>query len=138
MLPFALEIFIEMLPRKHPWWSHLSMRWLFRRASLKDSITDLLYLTKLFKKDDLWHLLLNSLREFLLTYLNFSLCKFLSAVIFYNVTPNVNKNLLQIALLKHTPYRISMPLSFLEDLTQIIFRIKSSRIDNWFLQLITC
>ena len=83
--------------------------------------TDLFYLTKLFKKDDFWQLLLNSLREFLLTYLSFSLCKFLSAVIFYNVTPNVNKNLLQIALLKRTPFRISMPLSFLEDLTQIIF-----------------
>ena len=121
MLTFVLKMFIERFPRKHPWWCYLSMRWLLRRASLKDSITDLFYHTKLFKMDDFWQLLLNSLRGFFLTYLNFSPYKFLSAVIFYNVTPNVNKSLLQIALLKRTPYRISMPVSFLEDLTQIIF-----------------
>ena len=41
----------------------------------------------------------------------------LSAVSFCNVTRNVNKKFLQIALLKPTPYRISMPVSLLEDLT---------------------
>ena len=34
---------------------------------------------------------------------------------------DVNKTFLQIALLKPTPNRINMPVSFLEDLTQIIF-----------------
>ena len=40
---------------------------------------------------------------------------------FYNVTPNVNKKFLQIAPLEPTPYRIKMPVSFLEDLTHITF-----------------
>ena len=31
------------------------------------------------------------------------------------------KKFLQMALLERTPYRINMPVSFLEDLTQIIF-----------------
>ena len=52
---------------------------------------------------------------------NFSPKKFLSAVIFHNVTLNVNKNFPQIALLEPTPYGIKMPVNFLEDLTQIIF-----------------
>ena len=39
----------------------------------------------------------------------------------YNVTLNVNKKLLQIALLEPISYRINMPVSFLEDLTLIIF-----------------
>ena len=34
---------------------------------------------------------------------------------------NVNKKFLQIAMLELTPYRINIPVSFLEDLTQIIF-----------------
>ena len=57
----------------------------------------------------------------------------LSAVIFYNVfiTLNVNKKILKIDLSEPTPYRISMLVSFLEDLTQIIFLIQSSRINNW-------
>ena len=42
-------------------------------------------------------------------------------VLFINVTLNDNKTFLQIALLEPTPYRIKMPLSFLEDLTKIIF-----------------
>ena len=34
---------------------------------------------------------------------------------------NANKKFLQKALLEPTPYRINMPVSFIEDLTQIIF-----------------
>ena len=42
-------------------------------------------------------------------------------LLFINVTLNVDKKFRQIILLEHTPYRINMPVSFLEDLTQIIF-----------------
>ena len=40
---------------------------------------------------------------------------------FYNGKLNVKKTFLQIALLESTPYRISVSMSFLEDLTQVIF-----------------
>ena len=38
-------------------------------------------------------------------------------LLFINVTLNVNKKILQIALLKPTPYRTTMLVSFLEDVT---------------------
>ena len=47
--------------------------------------------------------------------------QFLSTVMFYNLTLNVNKKFLQIPLLEPTPYKINEPVSFLEDLTKIIF-----------------
>ena len=56
----------------------------------------------------------------LLTYFYFSQQQYISAVIIYNLTLNVNKKLLQIAMLEPSPYRIKIPRSFLEDLTQII------------------
>ena len=40
---------------------------------------------------------------------------------FYNLTLNVNKKFLQIPLLETTPYKVKEPVSFLEDLTKIIF-----------------
>ena len=65
---------------------------------------------------------MNNLGQLFLTYFSFSSYKFLSVVIFYRVTLIfVNKKFLQIALLEPTPYRVSMSLSFLEYLTQIIF-----------------
>ena len=53
----------------------------------------------------------------LLVYFNFSPKQLLSTVNFCNVTRNVNKKFKQIALLEPTPYRISIPVSFLEDLS---------------------
>ena len=72
---------------------------------------------KLLKMNDFWQLLLNSYRRLLLMYFNFSPKQFLSAVSFCNVTRNVNKKFLQIALLETTPYKISILVSFLEDVT---------------------
>ena len=65
-----------------------------------------------------WQLLLGSLEWLLLT----SIYHHISFFSVYNVTLNVNKTLLQIDLLDPTSYRISMPASFLEDLTQTIFK----------------
>ena len=42
-------------------------------------------------------------------------------IITISATLNVNKKILHVALLELAPYRISMPVSFLENLTQIIF-----------------
>ena len=85
---------------------------------LKEGLTtDVSYLGKLLKMNDFWQLLLNSYRRLLLMYFNFSPKQFLSAVSFCNVTRNVNKKFLQIALLETTPYKISILVSFLEDVT---------------------
>ena len=64
----------------------------------------------------------DSLGRLLLTYFNFSSWQYPSGVIIDNVTLNVNQKFLQVALLGPTPYRIKIPLRFLEDLTQIIFK----------------
>ena len=40
---------------------------------------------------------------------------------FYNVTLTINKKFMQIALLEPTPFRKNVPVSFLQNLTQIIF-----------------
>ena len=50
----------------------------------------------------------------LLMYFHFSPKLFLSADSFCDVTWNINKKISAIALLEPTPYRISMPVSFLQ------------------------
>ena len=110
---------MERLPRKHPWWSHFCIK-KPKNLQKKDSTIGA-YPEKFLKTGDFWQLLLNSLRQLLLVYFNISPSQqFLLDIIFYNVTLNVNKKFLQITLLL-TPYRINMTVSFLEDLTQIIF-----------------
>ena len=97
---------------------------LYKRAwnfTDKRPLPSVSYLGKLLKIDDFCQLILNSLGRLFLTYFNFWSQQFFSAVIFYNVTLNVNKTFLLIALLEPTPYRINMPVSFLEYLIQIIF-----------------
>ena len=97
---------------------------LYKRAwnfTDKRTLPSVSYLGKLLKIDDFCQLILNSLGRLFLTYFNFWSQQFFSAVIFYNVTLNVNKTFLLIALLEPTPYRINMPVSFLEYLIQIIF-----------------
>ena len=86
----------------------------------KDSTTGVSYLGKFLKIDNFSQLFRNSLGRLLLTYCNFSSQQFPSAVIFSNVTLNVNKIILQIALLECTPYKTNMPVSFTEDYAQII------------------
>ena len=79
----------------------------------RNSTTGVSYLGKYLKMDDFWQL----------ETFTFDVFQFLTKAISFScyVTLNVNKTFLQIAQLEPTPYRINIPVSFLEDLTQIIF-----------------
>ena len=96
---------------KHLWsFLYKSLKFYLKRVSA----TGVSYLGKDLKMNDFWQLetFTFDVFQFLTTAISFS-C--------YYLFINVNKKLRQIALLEHTPYRMNMPVSFLEDLTQIIF-----------------
>ena len=108
--------------KKHPWWNHFWIRE-----------------TEIFLKEGLYHrrsLILGnfwkwmSFDRLILTYFNFSPKQFLSNVSFCNVTRNVNKKFLQLALVEHTPYRKKHTREFLMRILLIIYNVYPSRINN--------
>ena len=82
----------------------------------KDPTTCVSYLGKYLKMDDFCQLGMFTFDVF--QYLTIAI-SFICYIC--NVTLNVNKKILQIALLEPPSYRINKPVSFLENLTQIIF-----------------
>ena len=100
--------------RIHLWWSHFCIK-----------ETEILPIERIYH----WHFLFGKFLKIFEKVLTapseqlgtvaFDVFQFF--IITISATLNVNKKILHVALLELTPYRISMPVSFLENLTQIIF-----------------
>ena len=106
--------------RKHPWWSHFYIRaWNFtKRRTLLPALPTLENFWEWMTFDSsFWTAWDGCFWRISISHHS----NFFQLLVFIMQHLMLIKKILQIALSEPTPYRINMPVSFLEDLTQIIF-----------------